>query len=125
MPLLIGTVWSGATGCLFASALSGATSILYGIGAAAAIVGVLVAAYYVAKNKTDLNIARGAATSWESERNAAVAKADRIEEHLREEISLRKVAEARTDIRHLELLISSQHQDAMAVLDAIKDTLQI
>lgn len=116
---------SAASGFLFASALGGATSVLYGIGAAAAIIGVLVAAYYVAKNKTDLNIARGAAASWESERNAAVAKADRLEEQLRDEMAARKVAEARTDLTHLERMVASQHQDVVAVLNAIKDTLQI
>lgn len=128
---LLGGISAGSS-VIFAGSLSGAQPVLYSAAAAIAVVGGVASAIYGAKKKAELEGARGAlevsaaaASAWKEEREAEKAKAERLEEQLREETSLRKAAEARTNIKQVEALLIDQHREALAILAAVKDTLQI
>jgi len=123
-----GLIGAFSAGCslIFAAQIGGAaSSILYGTVAAMAIIAGIVSAVYGARTKTALEAAKDAASAWKEERDAEVAKAERLTEQLRTESANRKAAEARTDLTRVEAMLVDQHREALAILTAIKDTLQI
>ncbi len=68
--------------------------------------------------KTNLEAAEGSARAWEGERDAAVAKASRLEKDLIAAEADRRALAARTDLTELRAQMTEQHT---ALLVAVKE----
>ena len=127
MNYLVGIMWVG--GPLLVAESSISQELMGGVSLIAIVAGV-AAAIFTAKTRaqrdsyrSQVDLANQAADAWKTERDAEVAKAERLALELRTEAQARIAAEARTDIRKIEQQIATNHKDALALFAGIKEVL--
>ena len=113
MTYVFGYIW--IVGAWFVAA-STASDRFVSAASLIAIVGGVAAAIFTAKTRTERNalltqveIEKGAAEAWKTERDAEVAKAERLAHDLRSEAAARIAAESRTDITRIEKQVVDNH----------------
>lgn len=103
-----------------------------------AIVSGCAAAIFTAKTRaernalmTEVGVQRGAAEAWKTERDAEMARAERLALDLRNESAARIVAEARTDITRIEkqavennAQALSNHHDVLTLVAGLQSLLE-
>lgn len=90
----------------------------------------IAGAVYGTKRKTELDAARGSAAAWQGERDAAVAKADRVEAehrrlleevaHLREQTNLTLIVD---ELKAFGARAGEEHQEIVRTLKGVETSL--
>lgn len=97
-------------------------------GALAAMALGFVASVYSVKLKTTLQAAQGSADAWKDERDAAIARADRLAEAVAAAEARAHAAEtrleARPDLTALQVQMREQHSEAMQAFGGMTSALE-